>query len=185
MEIGRSNPHHRAESNNIKMEGKNKFKIYPRGLDITWGNDNRYWMLSDMEAEDSFAELKQVNWLEVTGSTPKNLKIGAWFKVSFNVTLRPNAFGWDECNVYIMAKIGKKGHYSFKKLNLNVKQPEGRFNIPHNELKIKVAKPKNGSEEDLKLYFGMYEVWSNRWKGGLRIYHALVEECEAPKEKKL
>lgn len=93
------------------------------------------------------------------------------------MTLRPNAFGWHESNIYIMAKIGKKGRFSFKKLNLHNRQPDERFNIPHNELKIEVAK----SAEDPILYFGMYEVWSNRWKGGLRIHHALVEECEAPK----
>lgn len=175
-----SNPHYRADTKYIKKagNGKKEVKIYPRGLNITWGNDDRYWMFSDKEnEEDSFAELKQVNWLEVTGSTSEEVEVGKWFKVSFNVTLRPNAFGWDESNIYIMAKIGKKGRFRFKKLNLHKKDPDKRFNIPQNELKIEVPK----SAEDPILYFGMYEVWSNRWKGGLRIHHALVEECEAPK----
>lgn len=98
----------------------------------------------------------------------------------FNVSLRADAFGWDECNVYIMAKIGKKGKFSFKKLSLNNGKSRGdKFYIPEDGLKIQV-KPNENSSADCKLYFGMYEVWSRRWKGGLKIHHAFVEKTDPP-----
>ncbi|KAG6395875.1 hypothetical protein SASPL_142008 [Salvia splendens] len=31
--------------------------------------------------------------------------------------------------------------------------------------------------DDGKLSFGLYEVWSGKWKGGLKIHHAFVKEC--------
>lgn len=47
--------------------------------------------------------------MEVTGSTEKEVVPGKEYKVGFVVSLRPDAFGWDDCSVYIMAKIGKRG----------------------------------------------------------------------------
>ncbi|XP_022142574.1 protein PHLOEM PROTEIN 2-LIKE A9-like isoform X2 [Momordica charantia] len=127
--------------------------------------------------EDSVAELKQVAWLEVTGSTPKDVVIGKEYKVGFRVSLRPDAFGWEGREVYIMAKIGKRGTVSFKKVNFEGKS-QGMplpFDIPEDKLVITVT-PKETAvpSDDCKLYFGMYEVWSKMWKGGLKIHHAFV-----------
>ncbi|KAJ6986716.1 hypothetical protein NC653_020066 [Populus alba x Populus x berolinensis] len=36
---------------------------------------------------------------------------------------------------------------------------------------------KNNNEETL--YFGLNEVWTNKWKGGLRIHEAIVQERTA------
>lgn len=96
--------------------------------------------------------------------------------MGFNVSLRPDAFGWDECIVYIMAKIGKRGRFSFKKLSLDKESTDTPFNIPKDELIIRMPDEVAAAGDDKKIYFGLYEVWTKRWKGGLRIYHAYVEE---------
>ncbi|XP_019240765.1 PREDICTED: protein PHLOEM PROTEIN 2-LIKE A9-like isoform X1 [Nicotiana attenuata] len=41
------------------------YVIYPKAINIVWGNDKRFWKLPKYEKED--AELIQVDWLEVTG----------------------------------------------------------------------------------------------------------------------
>ncbi|CAK9311638.1 unnamed protein product [Citrullus colocynthis] len=174
-------PHFRAD---VPVNvNDSKFTIYPRALNITWGNDKRYWNLPrrDPKKQEGFAELKQVCWLEVTGSTEKELVPGKQYEVRFVVSLRPDAFGWDDCSVYIMAKIGKKGSFSYKKISLAGKPTDlTKFTIPNDDdkLTIEVADPKEpkpSENDDLELYFGLYEVWTNRWKGGLRIHHAFVE----------
>ncbi|XP_038896030.1 protein PHLOEM PROTEIN 2-LIKE A9-like [Benincasa hispida] len=172
-------PHFKADSP-IKNIEENKFKIYPRALNITWGKDKRFWNLPhrDTRNEDSFAELKQVCWLEVTGSTEKDVLVEEKYKVGFVISLRPDAFGWDDCSVYIMAKIGRRGNYSFKKMSLAALPTGKRITIPDDDqliIQVPAFKPDN---DDLKLYFGLYEVWTNRWKGGLRIHHAFVEIVE-------
>ena len=52
------------------------------------------------------AELIQVSWLEVTG-TFDGLK-GKKYEIGFEVSLTPDAFGWNGCHVYVMAKVGKR-----------------------------------------------------------------------------
>ncbi|GAU50534.1 hypothetical protein TSUD_135670 [Trifolium subterraneum] len=69
-----------------------------------------------------------------------------------------------------MAKIGKKGSYSYKPVKLNC----GRATIPSgDELEITVGDQENG-EKEADLHFGLYEVWSGKWKGGLIIKKAEV-----------
>ncbi|KAL4011724.1 hypothetical protein IC575_028786 [Cucumis melo] len=179
-----SDPHFRANAS-VETCSDNKFKVYPRALNITWGNDRRYWTIPGRDPnnydkdENYFAELKQVCWLEVTGSIKKDLVPGKTYKASFGVSLSPDAFGWDDCSVYIMAKIGKKGHFHLKKMNLTT-IPTTSTDVkisfiptPGDDLIVQV--PLTQPDDDLNLYFGLYEVWTNRWKGGLRIHYALVE----------
>lgn len=122
--------------------------------------------------KDSAAELLQVSWLEVTCSTD-NVEVGKSYKVGFNLSMTAAAFGWKGCTVYIMAKIGKAGMFVYKKVCLDTK--ETNFDMPEEGLVITV-KPPTSSPGDNHLYFGMYEVWSGRWKGGLKIHHAFVEK---------
>jgi len=66
-----------------------------------------------------------------------------------------------------MAKVGKKGPYKYEVVKLDC----GRKTIPEVkdlEIDVKVG------ERDLELHFGLYEVWSGKWKGGLKIYKAEV-----------
>ncbi|KAF5729194.1 protein PHLOEM PROTEIN 2-LIKE A9-like [Tripterygium wilfordii] len=123
--------------------------------------------------EPTVLELVQVCWLEVTGST--TVEAGKKYQVSFTVSLKPDAFGWNGCPVFMMAKVGRKGKYSWKKIKALEKADFGSnsIQIPDhdgNKLVIEVEP----TAEDRQLYFGLYEVWSGKWKGGLEIHNAIV-----------
>jgi hypothetical protein len=122
--------------------------------------------------------LIQVSWLEVTGSIVLEEK--KQYEVTFNVSLAPDAFGWNGCPVYVMAKFGKKGKYTWKRATLDKDTTtttstggESSFSIPDQPLKITAP----ASSSDTTLYFGLYEVWSGKWKGGLRIHDANVKKA--------
>lgn len=140
-------------------EAKNKCEIKPKGLNIIWGNDPRYWKITDQ-----YAELTQVSWLEVSGKV--TVKKGR-YTVKFDVEVKPEGFGWGtNTDVLVMAKVGKKGLYIYKVVHLVC--GTDKVTIPTDQLEIDVP------ENDLELHFGLYEVWSGKWKGGLKIYKAEV-----------
>ncbi|XP_031125270.1 protein PHLOEM PROTEIN 2-LIKE A9-like [Ipomoea triloba] len=150
-----------------KNNGKDDVTVPPGALSIIWGNDQRYWKNPD----SAVAELIQVCWLEVTGSIKLRPEMkGKKYEVGFEVSLTPDAFGWSNSPVYIMGKRGKKPIWT--KMNL-ANNNKGIFKIP--ETPLVVAPPGDGSDND-KVYFGLYEVWSGRWKGGLKIHKAFVRE---------
>ncbi|TKY73155.1 PHLOEM PROTEIN 2 A9 [Spatholobus suberectus] len=154
-------PHHTSDRSCIIPLGGDKFEIQPRGLNIVWGNDSRYWKIPDQGP----AELIQVSWLEVSGmvtvSNPKK------YKVTFDVKVKDDGFGWNGTDVLVMAKIGKTGKYQYKVTNLT---PGQNVTIPTEELLIEVT----NSTLPVDLHFGLYEVWSGKWKGGLEIIKAEV-----------
>nr|KYP61857.1 hypothetical protein KK1_016369 [Cajanus cajan] len=63
-----------------------------------------------------------------------------------------------------MAKVGRAGKYIYKATKIS---PGCDMSIPSDSLEIDVAKPSD-------LHFGLYEVWSGKWKGGLQILRAVV-----------
>ncbi|KAI8001893.1 Protein PHLOEM PROTEIN 2-LIKE A9 [Camellia lanceoleosa] len=154
------------------MGEQQKNIIKPKDLKIVWSSDNRYWRMPTQP--DQPAELLQVCWLEVTGSCP--IDKGKKYNVSFEVSLTPDAFGWNNTTLYIMAKIGEKGRYTWKKVNLTNQNTnkDQRFSIPHEQNNLIVDTVADASDD--KLYFGLYEIWKGNWKGGLKIYHAVVKE---------
>ncbi|XP_047178196.1 protein PHLOEM PROTEIN 2-LIKE A9-like [Vigna umbellata] len=151
-------PHHTSDENYITKDG-DKFVILPRGLNIIWGNDSRYWKIP----ENGPAELIQVSWLEVSGVV--NITKAATYSVSFEVNVKADGFGWKGTDVLVMAKIGRNGKYKFKANKLNHCQ---NIVIPYERLEIRVDVPSD-------LHFGLYEVWSGKWKGGLEIIKAVVQ----------
>ncbi|XP_022142415.1 protein PHLOEM PROTEIN 2-LIKE A9-like [Momordica charantia] len=171
MTIG---PHRVADQTAIAKDTKGNTRFYPRGLNITWGNDDRYWHISNSNTpkSSSVAELKQVSWLEVTCSTD-NVEVGKKYKVGFNVSMKPDAFGWNGIEVYVMAKVGKSGKFMFKKVSLGDKPTNQSLKIPEEPLEITVdaSTPK----ELRTIHLGLYEVWTQKWKGGLRIHDAFVQ----------
>ena len=61
----------------------------------------------------------------------------------------------------------------WKKLNLTKDAPtnsDGTYVVPNN---LTVTVGKGGNDEN-KLYFGLYEVWSGKWKGGLVIQKVII-----------
>ncbi|CAL5346713.1 unnamed protein product [Camellia sinensis] len=143
--------------------------INAKELTIVWGNDNRYWRTP--KESNQPAELLQVCWLEVTGSCV--IDKGKKYNVTFEVSLTPDAFGWNNTTLYIMAKRGEKGRYTWKKVNLTNQNTnkDQHFFIPEEHL---IVEPDTNASDD-KLYFGLYEIWKGNWKGGLKIYRAVVE----------
>ncbi|KAK6917030.1 Phloem protein 2-like [Dillenia turbinata] len=162
-----TNPHFVADPNAIvPVPGGKEWKIYPRGLNIVWGNDRRYWRIE--EQKTGMAELLQVSWLEVTGKVP--LRGGKKYRVGFKISMKPDAFGWADLHVVILAKVGTNGRLVPKKEALNYSKVEP-FDFPQDGVEVEV--PENGDD----VHFGMYEVWSGKWKGGLLIHHAFVREA--------
>ncbi|CAA3010767.1 protein PHLOEM PROTEIN 2-LIKE A9-like [Olea europaea var. sylvestris] len=158
------NPHHEG-NNNIELDQSEKeIKIQPEDLNIIWGEDNRYWNIKPGKAE-----LLQVCWLEVTGSVrcidPKKS-----YRVSFNVSFMTDAFGWGVHPLYLMLKAGKDGKVEWKKIE--IKEANESVNITGD------SKAQTDSTGDSRLYFGLYEVWSGKWKGGLEIHHVIVKEVQ-------
>ncbi|XWS16037.1 hypothetical protein CRYUN_Cryun34aG0051700 [Craigia yunnanensis] len=172
-----SKPHQDADPNAIEGDLENGLKFKPRAFNIVWGNDTRYWIpppsssLSQQNNNnvEQVAELVQVSWLEVTGSY--KLKTSTSYQISFSLSLKGDAFGWSGSPVFLMAKVGKKGRYKWKRLDLE-NHPREPTLVPNDPLVVDVKK----DETDPLLYFGLYEVWSGKWKGGLKIHEAIVKE---------
>lgn len=91
----------------------------------------------------------------------------------FVLSLTPEAFGWESSfPVYVMVKRGKDGKFAANKYNLtSFKHNSERF-----EISCKLKNKTKGNQESKELYFGLYEVWSGKWKGGLRIHSVIVKE---------
>lgn len=114
---------------------------------------------------ESSAELNQVCWLEVTGSV-EGTRPNKQYQVGFHVSFTPDAFGWGGSPLYIMVKRGKDGKPVWRKLLLN----------PHQTKECDITATTNPHSNDPKLYFGLYELWSGKWKGGLKIHHAFIRQ---------
>ncbi|KAK1556909.1 hypothetical protein Q3G72_014410 [Acer saccharum] len=125
--------HHEPEITEVQQNADDTvITIKPRGFNIVWGKDTRYWQLPEKNRQtETAAELKQVCWLEITGSV--DVKAGNRYTIEFLVSMKPDAFGWSGCPVFMMAK------------------------------------------DSNKLFFGLYEVWSGKWKGGLLIHNATIK----------
>ncbi|KAE8647786.1 hypothetical protein Csa_003897 [Cucumis sativus] len=144
--------------------------IPPRDLKIVWGSDDTQWTIKDPnDDEQSYAEAIKVTWLEVK-ATYKGAKPGSHYKIGFNISLNSDAFGWDSSPVFMMAKVGESGYYTWKRIYFNIIEAgKSPINFPSNfEISVPV------SAKDTTLFFGLYEIWGGRWKGGLRIHHAFV-----------
>ncbi|CAK7336983.1 unnamed protein product [Dovyalis caffra] len=163
-------PHYEADPDEVKYEKENnRWTFNPRGFSIIWGKDKRYWNLPEENHPEKPAELVQVSWLELTGKTKEALPVGK-YEIKFEVSLEQGAFGWNNCPVFMMAKIGKTGKYKWIKINIADLGPDKKLVPPDFQIEV------DRGSEDRKLYFGLYEVWSGKWKGGLRIHKATVQK---------
>ncbi|KAF9668185.1 hypothetical protein SADUNF_Sadunf15G0103000 [Salix dunnii] len=169
-----SKPHYEADPEKNRYDKDNNcWTFKPLDFNIIWGSDKRYWNLPDPDQQQSSAddtapvELVQVCWLEVTGTTGKTPVKPGRYRIKFEVSMKGDAFGWN-CPVYVIAKSGKKGRYSWKKIDLSEVKTESKSVPPDFQIDVK-------DQPDNTIYFGLYEVWSGKWKGGLRIHKAIVE----------
>ncbi|KAK5802426.1 hypothetical protein PVK06_030017 [Gossypium arboreum] len=176
-------PHQRANCDymeeRLQHDGSLEFK--PRAFNIVWGNDNRCWRIvkpigpsTSRKNEEEFAELLQVSWLEVTGITPK-LDSPSTYHITFRLSLDKGASGWTGAPVFLMAKVGKKGNYRWKKLEVEKLTGDPTdFPSKADPLEVETVPDK----PDRRLYFGLYEVWSGKWKKGLKVYNATVKQIK-------
>ncbi|XWS18694.1 hypothetical protein CRYUN_Cryun32bG0066900 [Craigia yunnanensis] len=175
-----SNPHHDAEDDAIsRPNGDDKHFVFkPRAFNIVWGNDSRYWRIasgtssSKESNDDEVAELVQVCWLEVTGSVQLNPLTS--YQITFTLNFKKDASGWSGSPVFMTAKVGKKGKYKWKKLKELENLPKEPTEVPSNDEPFVVYVPEG--QIDTWLYFGLYEVWSGKWKRGLRVHQAVIKE---------
>ncbi|KAG5234391.1 hypothetical protein OIU77_000200 [Salix suchowensis] len=162
-------PHHDAEPDEILKEaGSNTWKFKPRGFNIIWGSDKRYWNVPEKGIVQP-AELLKVCWLEVTGTTKESLPKGK-YEIKFNLQVKPGAFGLSDSPIFMMAKVGKRGRYKWRKIKLPQTSDSSSATTDPFQIEVDEAR------EDNKLYFGLYEVWNGKWKGGLLIHGATVEQ---------
>uniref|UniRef100_A0A2P2JPJ5 Protein PHLOEM PROTEIN 2-LIKE A9-like n=1 Tax=Rhizophora mucronata TaxID=61149 RepID=A0A2P2JPJ5_RHIMU len=174
-------PHQQADETEIfsipEEGGLQECSFKPRAFNIIWGADNRYWVVPQ-KGVDAPAELVQVSWLEVTATTPP-LTAGSSYEISFEVTTRQGAFGWNGCPLYIMAKVGKAGRYTRKKISLPSPDATKTTTVPpENSFTVQVPAGRQGDAS--RIHFGLYEVWTGRWKGGLQIHEARVKKLGKP-----
>ncbi|KAL6350847.1 hypothetical protein AAG906_031433 [Vitis piasezkii] len=123
------------------------------------------------------AELLQVCWLEVSGSVPirSSAPIGTKFRITFQVSFKSDAFGWNNCPVCVMARFGKKGKYTWTKITLRTDYSQPTNILPPEGLEI-VTKDATTPNVNDTIYFGLYEVGSGKWKGGLELHNATYPE---------
>jgi hypothetical protein len=149
--------------------------------------------------DDGFAELLEVCWLDVSGEMP--VTKGKAYEVSFMLSMNTeNSFGWDD-PVTVMARIGKGREYTRQEIKLSdlsgevEERPQDKCRVEFesksdekSEIKEEPREKKrqtnkkgdeNAKNDEETLYFGLYEVWTNKWKGGLRIHEAIVQEIPA------
>ncbi|KAH1092001.1 hypothetical protein J1N35_019258 [Gossypium stocksii] len=174
-------PHQKANNDYMEIDGSGGYIFKPRAFNIVWGNDKRCWRMAkpigsstSSENEKEFAELVQVSWLEVTGVTPE-LDTASTYQITFQLSLEKGASGWTGAPVFLMAKVGKKGKYKWKKLEVE-KLTRDPTDFPSEADPLDVEIPDN--QRDRRLYFGLYEVWSGKWKQGLKVYKATVKQIK-------
>jgi Phloem protein 2 len=114
-----------------------------------------------------------VCWLDVNGSISlRKLNPNTDYKLQFRLHLKPDAFGWNESPVYLMVKVGKTGKPTWRSVDLR-QYPYGKtFHVPNDKNALKFRFDRETKNE--KLIFGLYEVWSGKWKGGLIIEDVLI-----------
>ncbi|XVE88462.1 hypothetical protein DITRI_Ditri19aG0071500 [Diplodiscus trichospermus] len=173
-----SKPHHDAEADAVSDKG-NHWELKPRGLNIVWGNDQRYWRIPSRTSSSTgndgneAAELLQVCWLEITGSIKPPDVVPTSYQISFWLSFKSDASGWSGAPVFLMAKVGRKGRYKWKRLTELDKLPKEATEFPSSNDPFVVDVPPN--HIDTTLFFGLYEVWSGKWKKGLRVHKAIVK----------
>ncbi|XP_020586469.1 protein PHLOEM PROTEIN 2-LIKE A2-like [Phalaenopsis equestris] len=153
----------------IKIENGG-YHISAKALRIVWGNDNRFWEWIKLSKEDSCfeigAELIQVNWMEVTGSLNLEkfqLDPLKTYEIIYVIKFKIDAFGWRSSPITfeLSTSEGKSSRnevYLEKHIKEDINWNEicgAEFSLASSEMRGK------------KIEFGMKEVKTEWWKGGI------------------
>lgn len=163
-----------SKTNKVPSEGTGGKKVFkPKELQIHLQEESKFWSIPE---GDGPAELLKVCWLDVSGEW--NVTKGKTYEVSFMLSMNTeNSFGWD-VPVTVMARIGKEGEYQSKEIYLS-DLGKDQVERPQDKCRIEFKSDEKANNNEGKLYFGLYETLTNKWKGGLRIHEAIVQEIPA------
>nr|GMD30286.1 protein PHLOEM PROTEIN 2-LIKE A9-like [Ipomoea batatas] len=169
---GKNGTEAKSASTGVNGVGKNNAPIIePKNLKFSLGGEswNENLKLESSGKEVVARAVSNVIWLEVTGEKevdPKK-KYEVKFKVSLNK--ETSSTEWENIPLYVMARRGKKRDYCWKKFVLTT--------VTEREIGLVIDKvASSDDDEDKKLYFGLYDIWSGKLKKGLVIHHAWVRE---------
>ncbi|GLU14032.1 hypothetical protein SLE2022_306250 [Rubroshorea leprosula] len=115
-----------------------------------------------------------IMWFQLSGSLP--VIPGKKYSITFKLGFNGGSYGWHAHPIFLMAKIGQRGQYSWKRLKELEGMPKGPIDVPDDSNPFEIEVPTSAS--DPMLYFGIYEVWSYEWKKGLLVHSAFVKEVE-------
>ncbi|KAF9671865.1 hypothetical protein SADUNF_Sadunf12G0094500 [Salix dunnii] len=102
------------------------------------------------------------------GTTTESLPKGK-YEIKFKLQVKQGAFGLYDSPIFMMAKVGKRGRYKWRKIKLPQISDSSPATTEPFQIEVDETKDEN------KLYFGLYEVWNGKWKGGLLIHEATVK----------
>ncbi|GLU14034.1 hypothetical protein SLE2022_306270 [Rubroshorea leprosula] len=163
--------HHQADSNAIeKVDGN--FLLAPRAFDIPWGKD--YWRIPpETKVGEPAAQSSSLKWIELSSSV--TVVPGKKYRISFRLGIEPDAYGYEGTPVFLMAKIGRTGRHSWKRLKKLEKVPRGPIDTPDDNDPFEIEVP-SSAVSDPTLHFGIYETCAWNSKKGLLLYSASVKE---------
>jgi len=177
--------------------GKLCLFLSPRNLNITWGDDNRYWhwIFQDESSDKEIAELIEVCWLEVKGQFDcKLLSPGAAYSVSFRlkvhesgiirnfgrraiIPLLPRAYGWNRKPVKFSLTTPCGDHQIYARYLSDMDKPvetEGYQMAPYRHVEEGWMEFDAGrfvveekGDNPGNIEFCMREWEGGNWKGGL------------------
>ncbi|KAJ0081265.1 hypothetical protein Patl1_11844 [Pistacia atlantica] len=166
-----SYPHWKADDSSCYIkDSSGSIRVPVRALNIIWGNAPRFWQWIKLTEENSKASgfeegavLNQVNWIEVTGNLHCFASVAGsakMYEIFYVVKFQVDAFGWH--SVPIKFKVKHNGEERVRTVMLQAyrEKQEEWLEIPGGD--FTVSDDKFGAVE-----FGMFEVESDWWKGGM------------------
>lgn len=168
-EGGYSSPHWKGDGSYTVDQGfSGLIKVPVKALDITWGNDTRFWQQIDLTDHDTqeigFKEgmlLLQVNWIEVKGNLNITPTEDTKYEIYYMVKFRVDAFGWHSAPIKFKVRHkGEETHSNITILESYREKHDVWHEIPGGEFSV-------ASKDPVNVEFGIFEVDSDWWKGGM------------------
>ncbi|KAH7679137.1 Phloem protein 2-like protein [Dioscorea alata] len=169
--------HHVKPHKHWDSFGEHKICTSTKGLDIIWGNDERFWKQVQIPKDGACLnygegmELIQVCWLEVRGilnlEETQHLATNKTYELFYIIKFEVDAFGWDDgpVSLHLVTPDGRKSKRSHNfgeyKRNEWHKVSGGEFTV--------------GSTIKGNVRYGMYETETLWWKGGMVLHGVLIE----------
>ena len=111
----------------------------------------------------------RVKRLGVSGVT--KVEKGHKYQVSFQVSMREHAFGWEDTPVRVSAKVGAKGEFHYREVDVSG-LPKTPLTIPSEDQTLEIEVPPDSNDDEI--HFGLYENSMKDCKDGLLIHSAIV-----------